>query len=48
VADGGGGEKILAHWNCTEVYRLRDGRWRIVHSHWSFVQHPAIMQNASV
>lgn len=21
--------------NCTEVYRLEDGRWRIVHSHFS-------------
>ena len=40
VADGAG-EKLLAHWNCTEVYRLADGEWRIVHSHWSFAKHPA-------
>jgi len=25
-------------WNCTEVYRRRDGRWRIVSTHWSFTQ----------
>ncbi len=24
-------------WNCTEVYRLeKDGRWRIIQTHWSF------------
>jgi ketosteroid isomerase-like protein len=48
VADNGGGEKLLTSWNSTEVYRFNDGEWRIVHSHWSFVQHPAIMQNATV
>ncbi|MEX2169668.1 MAG: nuclear transport factor 2 family protein [Pirellulales bacterium] len=48
VADGAGGEKIQAHWNTTEVYRLTDGEWRIVHSHWSFAQHPGIMQNVPV
>jgi uncharacterized protein (TIGR02246 family) len=46
VADGAG-EKLLAHWNSTEVYRLTSGVWRIAHSHWSFVQLPAIMQNVS-
>lgn len=48
VADEAGGEKLLTSWNSTEVYRLTDGKWRIVHSHWSFAQHPAIMQIASV
>ncbi|MEX1232207.1 MAG: nuclear transport factor 2 family protein [Planctomycetaceae bacterium] len=48
IADDAGGEKLLTNWNCTEVYRLSDGKWRITHSHWSFVQHPAIMQNATV
>jgi uncharacterized protein (TIGR02246 family) len=24
-------------WNTTEVYFKRDGRWQIVHTHWSFV-----------
>ncbi len=23
-------------WNCTEVYRRDDGRWRIVQTHWSY------------
>jgi uncharacterized protein (TIGR02246 family) len=48
VADEAGGEKLLTHWNSTEVYGQIDGAWRIVHSHWSFVQHPAIMGNPSV
>jgi ketosteroid isomerase-like protein len=46
VADTGG-EKLLANWNCTEIYRLSGGAWRIIHSHWSFAQHPAIMQNVT-
>jgi len=26
-------------WNCTEVYRLQeDGKWKIVHNHWSFIK----------
>ena len=25
-------------WNCTEVYRHLDGRWRIVQTHWSFTK----------
>jgi ketosteroid isomerase-like protein len=24
-------------WNCTEVYAKVDGRWRIVHTHWSLI-----------
>jgi hypothetical protein len=26
-------------WNTTEVYFFRAAQWRIVHTHWSFVQH---------
>jgi ketosteroid isomerase-like protein len=48
VADEAGGEKLQTNWNTTEVYRLIGGDWRIVHSHWSFAQHPAIMQNLDV
>jgi ketosteroid isomerase-like protein len=48
IAHGDGGEKLQANWNTTEVYRLIGGKWRIVHSHWSFAQHPAIMQNLTV
>lgn len=25
-------------WNCTEVYRRRDGRWEIVQTHWSITE----------
>lgn len=26
-------------WNCTEVYRLEaDGKWKIVHTHWSLTK----------
>jgi ketosteroid isomerase-like protein len=31
---GAGGEP--ARWNCTEVYRRRQGRWEIIQSHWSY------------
>ena len=31
-------ERELARWNSTEVYAQLEGRWRIVHSHWSYVQ----------
>jgi uncharacterized protein (TIGR02246 family) len=36
-------ETALARWNATEVYRRIDGKWRIVHSHWSFTK-PEIKQ----
>ncbi len=44
VPDGKGGEKLGTQWNSTQVYRLIDGRWRIVHVNWSFTRHPAAMQ----
>lgn len=25
-------------WNCTEVYRLMDGDWKIIQTHWSNIQ----------
>jgi ketosteroid isomerase-like protein len=31
-------ESVLARWNSTEVYRRVDGKWKIIHSHWSFVK----------
>jgi ketosteroid isomerase-like protein len=34
-ADGGA---VVARWNSTAVYRLIDGRWKILHSHWSFTR----------
>jgi ketosteroid isomerase-like protein len=24
-------------WNCTEVYQRKQGSWRIIHNHWSFI-----------
>jgi len=41
ISHGGqfaGGPKIDARWNCTEVYRLVDGAWKISHSHWSYTK----------
>jgi ketosteroid isomerase-like protein len=35
---GSAEERELARWNSSEVYRRSDGGWRIIHSHWSFVQ----------
>ena len=42
VADEKEGEKLLRAWNSTEVYRLIDGEWRIVHSNWALTQSLAI------
>jgi len=44
VADENGGEKLSREWNSTEVYRLIDDKWRIVNSHWSVTNHPAIIE----
>lgn len=33
-----GSEAAATRWNVTEVYGRVDGRWRIVHSHFSFVK----------
>jgi ketosteroid isomerase-like protein len=32
------GESAVVRWNSTAVYVQIDGRWKIVHSHWSFTQ----------
>jgi ketosteroid isomerase-like protein len=44
VNDGQGGEKPGTAWNSTQVYRLINGQWRVVHVNWSFTCHPAAMQ----
>jgi ketosteroid isomerase-like protein len=36
LADGQ--EAVLARWNCTEVYSRIGGKWRIIHSHWSYTK----------
>jgi ketosteroid isomerase-like protein len=28
----------VMRWNTTEVYRRRNGQWKIIHSHWSLTQ----------
>jgi uncharacterized protein (TIGR02246 family) len=33
-----GSEKPTTRWNSTSVYRRIDGRWRMIHSHWSFTK----------
>jgi ketosteroid isomerase-like protein len=39
--DAAAEESTGSRWNCTEVYRRAGAEWKIVHSHWSFTQHPA-------
>ena len=39
-------ETVLARWNSTEVYCRIDGKWKIVHSHWSYVK-PELKQRGS-
>jgi ketosteroid isomerase-like protein len=39
-------ERVLARWNSTEVYRRVNGEWKLIHSHWSFIQ-PEVKQPAS-
>jgi uncharacterized protein (TIGR02246 family) len=41
-----GSPKTTARWNSTEVYQRLDGKWKIVHSHWSFVK-PAIKEGSA-
>ncbi len=38
--------RVMNRWNSTEVYRRIDGRWRIIHSHWSYTT-PELKQAAS-
>jgi ketosteroid isomerase-like protein len=34
----GAPERVLARWNSAEVYGRIGGTWKIIHSHWSFIQ----------
>jgi uncharacterized protein (TIGR02246 family) len=38
VKQPGGSEKAIQRWNSTAVYRLMDGRWRTIHSHFSYTK----------
>jgi ketosteroid isomerase-like protein len=33
-----GTERAIVRWNSTEAYARHDGRWVLVHSHWSYVK----------
>lgn len=44
VPDGQGGEKQGTPWNSTQVYRLIEGQWRVVHVNWSFTRNLAALQ----
>lgn len=37
TSEAAGNDQTL--WNTTEVYFRREGQWRIVHTHWSYVKH---------
>jgi ketosteroid isomerase-like protein len=39
-------ESVLARWNSTEVYCRIDGKWKIIHSHWSYIR-PEVKQQGS-
>jgi ketosteroid isomerase-like protein len=32
------GDPIVVRWNSTEVYSRSNGKWSIIHSHWSFIK----------
>jgi ketosteroid isomerase-like protein len=38
VDDADGAERVLNRWNSTVVYQRVGTEWKIVHSHWSYVQ----------
>ena len=33
-----GTEKNVARWNSSELYRRIKGKWKIIHSHWSYIK----------
>jgi ketosteroid isomerase-like protein len=32
------GDSFVVRWNSTEVYARSNGKWSIIHSHWSFIK----------
>jgi ketosteroid isomerase-like protein len=34
------GDPFVVRWNSTEVYARSNGKWSIIHSHWSFIKPP--------
>ena len=39
MKDKDGQLKRTSFWNTTEVYRQIGGEWKIIHTHWSYIQH---------
>jgi len=37
--DQSGRLQRTSFWNTTEIYRLIEGEWKIIHTHWSYIQH---------
>ncbi len=35
---GPSGEAFAVRWNTTEVYARQQGKWQIIHSHWSYTR----------
>ncbi len=33
-----GPSNVRVRWNSTQVYARVDGKWRVIHSHWSFIK----------
>jgi ketosteroid isomerase-like protein len=44
----GGVDQGSQRWNSTEVYQRIDGKWKIVHSHWSYVKPELAKKTAQV
>lgn len=41
-----GSESVINRWNSTEIYQRIGDSWRLVHSHWSYIQ-PQLVSAAS-
>jgi len=44
VRNPDGLEAVGSRWNSTTVYQRREGKWKAIHSHWSFTRHPALQE----
>jgi hypothetical protein len=44
----GGVDQGSQRWNSTEVYQRIDGKWKIVHSHWSYMKPELAKKTAQV
>ena len=44
ILDENGNEKKGTKWNSTQVYKILNGEWKVVHVNWSFTRHPGALQ----